>query len=314
MTVDAAFVATVDPATMLFMSAVVEDPLVEVAPLFLANELRAADVNRFPDLALDAVPVRSLDTATHGTRTDSDRYTAIMRPLGLGDELRVALRTGETCWGVMCLHRQDGASGFDDQDTRLIARLAPHIGEGLRRASLAAGFRSPSSPAAHGVIVLDDDGSVASMNDAAERLVAEMRETDWPAAADVPLPILSAALAARSESPEVTSALRLRTATGSWVSIQASRLHGTPATQTVVVLEPAQPAHLTSLILQAHAVTGAQARVVGLVLRGYSTQQIVNELHISSHTVQEHLKGVFDKFGVRSRRELAATLLHSSRT
>jgi DNA-binding NarL/FixJ family response regulator len=50
-------------------------------------------------------------------------------------------------------------------------------------------------------------------------------------------------------------------------------------------------------------------RVAALVLHGQSTRQIVSKLHISADTVQEHLTAVFDKVGVRSRRELATTLI-----
>ena len=59
--------------------------------------------------------------------------------------------------------------------------------------------------------------------------------------------------------------------------------------------------------------TGAQARVVALVLRGYSTKQIAGQLAISQYTIQEHLRAVFDKLGVRSRQELAAALTRPSR-
>ena len=64
--VEAAFFATVDPATLLFTGAVADDPLASVAPHFLANELGAADVNRFAVLAGTPGHVRSLDEATGG--------------------------------------------------------------------------------------------------------------------------------------------------------------------------------------------------------------------------------------------------------
>jgi DNA-binding NarL/FixJ family response regulator len=54
----------------------------------------------------------------------------------------------------------------------------------------------------------------------------------------------------------------------------------------------------------AYALTGREQQVIGLVLRGRSTRQIARDLVVSPYTVREHLKTVFDKIGVHSRREL----------
>ena len=65
---------------------------------------------------------------------------------------------------------------------------------------------------------------------------------------------------------------------------------------------------MSSLALAAHGLTPAQSRVAALVVQGRSTRSIMSELGISANTLQEHLHGVFDKFGIGSRRELVAAL------
>jgi DNA-binding CsgD family transcriptional regulator len=318
MSVDAAFFGTVDPQTLLFTSAVAEEPLGAATPLFLDNEYGRADVNKFAVLAEAADQVSSLDRATRGQRPDSARYREVMSPLGLGDELRAVLISGKQCWGAMCLHREDAEHGFDDQEVDVIRRIAPHVAEGLRRAVTLGPLRAAAETAAAagvpGIILLDQDLALMSMSSEAARWLAEIDEADWPSGSELPMAIYAAAMRlARLEQgaapPQLADTIRLRGRNGQWLSLHASRLGGGPAPQIGIVIEPTPAAQLSSLLLSAYGLTGAQSRVVALVIRGHSTRQIVGELHISANTVQEHLTAAFDKFGVRSRRELVAAML-----
>ncbi len=110
--VDAVFLATADPETLLFTGILAEEPLIGVADQFLANELSQNDVNKFQSLAASAQHVVTLDSVTHGDRAGSARYRDIIAPLGLGDELRAALVTPSGCWGYLCLHRAESPYGF----------------------------------------------------------------------------------------------------------------------------------------------------------------------------------------------------------
>jgi len=315
MTVDAAFFGTVDPQTLLFTSALSEEPLASATSLFLDNEYGRPDVNKFALRAEAADPVGSLDRATLGQRPDSARYREVMSPLGLGDELRAVLISGRQCWGTMCLHREDASHGFGDWEVDIIRRIAPHVAEGLRLAvTLGPVPAAAAETGAPGLILLGQDLALMSMNAEAARWLAEIDEADWPGSSELPMAVYAAAarlarLERGAAPPRVADTIRLRGRSGQWLSLHASRLGGAPAPQIGIVIEPTPAAQLSSLLLSAYGLTGAQSRVVGLVIRGHSTRQIVEELHISANTVQEHLTAAFGKFGVRSRRELVAAIL-----
>ncbi|MFC9331682.1 LuxR C-terminal-related transcriptional regulator [Kitasatospora sp. NPDC057015] len=296
---DAVFFATVDPVTLLFTSVAADDPLGSATEPFLDNEFGRADVNKFSALARAADPVASLDQATRGDRSGSARYREIMAPLGLGDELRAALVTGHHCWGVLCLHREDSPAGFTAEELAIVRRIAPHLAAGLRQAVTAAPASDTAArPAGVGLILLDADLGLVSMSPEAEPWLADLPDSDQPRTG--PLPVTVHAVAAGP----VPSTVRIRGRSGQWMALHTTRV----GPQIGVVVEPARPAELGAVLLSAHGLTDAQTRVAALVVRGRSTRELVEELHISANTVQEHLSAVFDKFGVRSRRELVAAV------
>ncbi|MEV6772013.1 LuxR C-terminal-related transcriptional regulator [Nocardia sp. NPDC051030] len=314
MPVDAAFFATADPETLLFTGAYADEPLNAATPLFMANEFGGTDVNRFAALAISDDHVASLDTATHSDRWSSGRYREIMRPLGLGDELRAALVVGSQCWGYLCLHREDDPLGFTDSEAALISSVGPHLAHALRQAVLLHGSRPNGATGEPGVVLLAEDLSVVAITPEAAHLlslVEESRSIELP----LPLAIYTVAMALRAieqgtASSKTLPTSRVRTVDGPWLTVYASRLRGQPSEQRIsVVIKTAETTATIPLLLSAHGLSPREAEVARLVLRGNSTRLISDTLHISPHTVQDHLKAVFDKVGVRSRRDLIGRLL-----
>jgi DNA-binding CsgD family transcriptional regulator len=231
-----------------------------------------------------------------------------MAPAGFGDELRVAVRSGGACWGVLCLHREDGPAGFTASEARLAGRVARHLGEGLRRA-LLVGEGGPGGDDAPGVLLVGDDGGLVATTAAAERWLWELphhgAHTGLPAPVEAVVARLRAirsGTAALDDLPRV----RVRTRTGRWAVLHASDVTGLDGQHVAVVVEAARPAEIAPLILLAHGLTAREGEVAQLALQGRPTKLIARELGISVNTVEHHLKATFAKVGVGSRGELRA--------
>jgi DNA-binding CsgD family transcriptional regulator len=310
---DAAFLPAVDPATLLYTGAVRHGMPEGVTPQFLDNEFHVPDVNKFRVLAQQPRAVATLDAATRGDWSISARYRDIMSPIGLGDELRVVFRTGGTTWGYACLHRAEGAR-FDDHEVAFIQRVAPHVGEGLRRASLIERAAQGASLDGPGIVMLAGDLSLAAATPAGERWLDELAATERPRSPRLPLAVLAVAQALNDvnrshDAPRLT----VRSASGRTLVLHASRLASPAGTQTAIVIEPASHAQLEPAIVAAYALTPREAQTLALLLRGLPTKQIAAALHITGHTANDHIKSIFDKTGTNSRGGLLATVFHDQR-
>ena len=312
--IDVSFFTTADPATLLFTGAVI-DELASATPQFIENEFLQDDVNKFAWMAKSNTPVVNLVQATQGELERSRRYREILAPLALGDELRAALITGGACWGFMCLHRDQSSPHFTLTEAVYLARLTPHFAEGLRKALLLGSTTGPTVPDEPGLLLLADDLSMVAITPTAERWLTEVGEADWPRKGALPKAVyavvarLQALEQGKDTQLDLLPRARLRTASGHWLVLHASRLSGPRAeAQIAVIFESARPAEVAPLIMQAYDLSKRESEILQLVARGLSTAEIAETFHISSNTVQDHLKAIFEKVGVRSRRELVGQL------
>lgn len=302
---------TVDPATMLLTSHVAHDSVrPEDVPSLGRNEFLEEDVNKFAELARARRPAGVLTEATGRRPERSPRYREILRPNGFGDELRFTLLDGGACWGWVALYRREESGVFNEGDTELVASLSRPLAEGLRRAILLATAPTEEAPDAPGLILLAADGAVEAMTPAAGRWLGTLI-AEPPAAGDLPAIVNNVAyralLAAHGGGSEGARA-RLPTTTGTWLVIHGSVIGDPGEGRTAVILEPARSPELAPLIVAAYGLTPREREVTELVLHGLSTAEIAERLHLTEYTVQDHLKAVFEKVGVRSRRELVAQI------
>jgi DNA-binding CsgD family transcriptional regulator len=137
---------------------------------------------------------------------------------------------------------------------------------------------------------------------------------DWLDASEADRPgrlgmALQSVAAAVSQSPSGTAKARMRDASGAWVTLRAAPLiDGESPGRILVTVEPAPEDDVVTLMLHAYALTGREQQICREVLAGHGTGDIADRLHLSVYTVQDHLKSVFAKVGVRSRRELTGVL------
>jgi DNA-binding CsgD family transcriptional regulator len=281
-------------------------------PEWAAQEYATDDVNTIVDVARSAAGISTLHQATNGDPSRSPRWHTNMI-FGGDQEMIAALRTrGSRLWGALGLYREPDRPLFDAAEMAFVQTIAPALADGVRRALLVGEASDPETPDAPGMVVLGDNWQPESFSPGVERWLTDLPDGAWHAGR-LPSSVLAVAgRAARGvrgpADPAEVAVARVLTRSGTWVV-----LHGVPLAQTgplrvAVIVEPAHPARIAPLLMSAYGLTAREQELTRQVLQGFSTTEIAEQLVISVHTVQQHLKSVFDKTGVRSRRELVTKI------
>ncbi len=297
---------TTDPSSLLSTSCVVigRDKHPADERFVYENEWHHDDVNKYAELATGDVAVATLHEATGGHPETSRRHRELLQPLGMGDELRAGLLDGASCWGTVTLYRPAAAGPFPPAEVAAVRAIAPLLGEAVRLAVLRRATEEPHEvPDGPGVLLLAEDGEIASATGPAERHLAAAADPSQVASAVRALHARTTAAAAGRADALVRSRLRARD--GGWLVLHGS---ANPHGGNVVVVERARPAELADVIVAAYGFTPREREVLAHVLQGLPTKRIAQAMGISLYTVQDHLKSAFAKSGVRSRAELAALL------
>ena len=297
-----------DPASALSTSGIAEfDLWAELPRIAILHE--HGDITSRPSLVLGERASITLSAATTGDLARSMRWRECLRPHGVGDELMTVCRGRHGCWGSIELMRDSDDPPFTDDDAEFLGELAPMLAAIIRNSLRDGG----PAPHAHD----------RSLPPATLIVDAELRPTSWTPAfrawlGELPtgpevLPPAVYELGTRVLTPPeaangLPASVRVRTRSGRWAMLEGAPLEGADRGNVAITIRGATTDEVFDLLAKAYDLTRRERQLVALMLDGLATKQLAAALCISPHTVQDHLKAIFAKTNLRSRRELVSHL------
>lgn len=297
-----------DPETEVGSSPIADVPCLPELPRLIQLKY-LTEINRWTQLD-DAAAV--LSTATGGQLDRSLVWRELLHTYAVTDIASVVFRDRYGCWGFLELWRIGGDT-FDDSDVAFLSSAASPITSALRRA-IASTFRTarPTKPT---------PGPVVLMLSPELEVKAQTPETDKylrllvPPEGDRP-PVPSAAYNVGAQLCATEAGIdahpptaRVHFADGIWLTLRAARISDQLPAHTAdiaVTIERSSPGERLKVFTLASGLTQRESEVLRHLATGADTRQVAQRMVVSQHTVQDHLKSIFDKTGTRSRNALLA--------
>jgi DNA-binding CsgD family transcriptional regulator len=277
--------------------------------LLLRSEYIVEDVNTFAALAAQRTPVGILDHATRGAPEASARYRDLLLPADIPHELRATFVTRGRVWGAVHIARRAASGPFERHDADALAAVVSAIARGIRASLRFDAARRETGVEAPGLVILGPHDEIELITPPARELLDSIRPEDaGHSEATVATPVLALAAFARNARDGSHGNGNVVTVPGrdGWLTLHASLPNPVSDRRVAVVLERTGGARSATLRLETFGATAREREVATLIARGLSRAEVAEALVLSPHTVEDHVKSLYEKVGVASRQELVA--------
>jgi DNA-binding CsgD family transcriptional regulator len=277
-------------------------------------------------LLMTGLPVYAdADIFTPEQRRKDPYYNEVAVPGGIDWFAAIGFRSGPALW-ALCMQRNSRQGPFNDQEKRVLARLAIPLSEiatlskAVGRVALASGMNALAE-VRHPAIAIDHFGFVLDANEAMEEILGEdigvngkrlvVADPDAASAVErlvaglatldgVSVGLGPVVIRRQARSPVIVRALPVPPAA-------QSPFLGARAILTFTALEP-KPRPVAALLAQTFGLTAAEAKLAAALATGARLEAVAEELGISRHTARSQLKAVFAKTGTHRQSQLVALL------
>jgi DNA-binding CsgD family transcriptional regulator len=208
---------------------------------------------------------------------------------------------------AMQAYRRDPKRQFRATDVSFMQHMSPVIGKAIAMSTAreqATNMAATEPVDASGILLVGEQGDVRFATPAGERWLDVMAETGQ----ELPTPVWSTIAALRNTGSEQAAVITVPTPLGR-VRVEASP-SGQPGVAAIVIAtEALAPA---PEIPSSWGLTPQERSVVSQLAIGKTNAQIAESLFVAEHTVEWHLRRIYDKLDVRSRQEVIAALFRQT--
>lgn len=224
----------------------------------------------------------------------------------VGGAILAIFRNDGQAVAAMQAYRRDPQRQFRATDVQFVQQVSPLIGRALASATTreeALLTASAEATAASGILLVGEGGEVRFATPAAERWLDVIAD----AGDGLPMSVLATMTALRRNDHQA-AAVAVPSAQGR-VRVEASA-SGQPGVAAIVIAAEAPPA--LPEVPASWGLTPQERAVVMHLASGRANAEIAAAMFIGEHTVEWHLRRVYDKLGVRTRQQVISALFRQA--